>query len=49
MAYGEFTVVRYPSFGTGAPQTPAGALKLLGFREKVWLSVLVALSGLEEV
>ena len=47
--YGEFTVVRDPSVGTGAPQTPAGAVKLLGFREKVWLNVLAALSGLEEV
>jgi hypothetical protein len=42
-------VVRDRSLGAGAPHTPAGAVKLLGFREKVWLGVLAALSGLEEV
>ena len=46
---GEFTTFSDPSVAAGAPETPAGALILLGFREKVWLSVLAALSGLEEV
>ena len=46
--YGEFTVVRDPSLGAGAPETPAGAVKLLGFWEKVLLGVLAALSGLED-
>ena len=47
--YGDFTVVRDPSLGAGAPDTPAGGVKLLGFRKKFWLSVLAALSGLEEI
>jgi len=47
--YGELTVAWDPSLGAGAPETPAGAVKLLGFREKVWLSVLAELSGLEEI